>query len=178
MTSQRYFYLPAADTATQSGVVCFSTIATAMAVVSLLLLMLVVVLPARSSAKPDNIVVFFADNLGWGDIFGSPSTRTPALDGLARDGIRMLNWYSAAHVCSPSRAALLTGRLMVRTGVYPMTFPNDATNGLPTNETTLAEHLKTKGYRTFMVGSVNCPSAFLPLLFLQDCDKRGRTYAC
>ena len=56
-----------------------------------------------------NIVVFFADNLGWGDVFGAPSTRVPNLDALARDGTRMLNWNSAAHVCSPSRASLLTG---------------------------------------------------------------------
>ena len=99
-----------------------------------------------------NLVVFFADNTGWGDIFGAPSTHTPTLDSLARDGMRLLNWYSAAHVCSPSRASLLTGRLMVRTGVYPMTFHNDAASGLPANETTIAEHLRKVGYATFAVG--------------------------
>eukprot|EP00729_Bicosta_minor_P029593 gene29593-8800_t len=70
---------------------------------------------ASAPQPPTNFVVFFADNLGWGDVIGAPSTKTPAIDSLARDGLRMLNWYSAAHVCSPSRASLLTGRLMVRT---------------------------------------------------------------
>lgn len=99
-----------------------------------------------------NIAVFFADNLGWGDVWGAPGTRTPTLDTLANDGLRLLNWYSAAHVCSPSRASLLTGRLMVRTGVYPMTFAANAANGLPKNETTIAEHLKRQGYRSYAVG--------------------------
>ena len=76
---------------------------------------------AEQQSQRTNVVVFFADNLGWGDVWGAPSTRTPALDSLARDGMRLLNWNSAAHVCSPSRASLLTGRLMVRTGVSTCT---------------------------------------------------------
>lgn len=107
--------------------------------------------PVRARTNT-NIVVFFADNLGWGDIFGAPSTRTTALDSLSRDGVRLLNWNSAAHVCSPSRASLLTGRLMVRTGVYPMTFRADSVFGLPSNETTLAEHLQRAGWATMAVG--------------------------
>ena len=107
---------------------------------------------AEESRSLPNLVVFFADNVGWGDIFGAPSTRTPNLDGLARDGMRLLNWYSAAHVCSPSRSSLLTGRIMVRNGVFPMTFHSDAVNGLPLKETTLAEHLRAQGYYSGCVG--------------------------
>ena len=109
-----------------------------------------------SSSNPPNLIIFFADNLGWGDIgaYGQPSARTPAIDSLAAEGMKFLDWNSAAAVCSPSRACLLTGRLAVRTGVYPMTFQADSVNGLPRNETTLAEHLKKAGYSTKMIGKV------------------------
>ena len=111
---------------------------------------------ASTRSPPPNLVIFFADNLGWGDIgaYGQPSARTPAIDSLAAEGMRFLDWNSAAAVCSPSRACLLTGRLAVRTGVYPMTFQADSVNGLPRNETTLAEHLKKAGYSTKMIGKV------------------------
>ena len=111
---------------------------------------------AASSSKPPNLIIFLADNLGWGDIgaYGQPSARTPAIDGLVAEGMKFLDWNSAAAVCSPSRACLLTGRLAVRTGVYPMTFQANALNGLPRNETTLAEHLSRAGYSTKMVGKV------------------------
>ena len=75
------------------------------------------------------------------------------------------NWISGASLCSPSRAALLTGRLSVRTGVYPETFPADAVYGLPPNETTLAAHVKTKGWKTMAIGKWQCAQiAFLPSL--------------
>ena len=64
----------------------------------------------------------------------------------------MRNWISGASLCSPSRAALLTGRLSVRTGIYPETFAPDAVFGLPPNETTVATHLQAKGWRTMAIG--------------------------
>jgi arylsulfatase A len=101
-----------------------------------------------------NIVVLFADNLGYGDIgvFGAPTARTPNIDSLASQGLKLNNWNSAAHLCSASRAALLTGRYPVRSGVYPAVFKPDAANGLSPEEVTIAEYLKEKGYATSIVG--------------------------
>lgn len=109
--------------------------------------------PYMPQALP-NIVVFFADNLGYADVgaFGSPAAVTPNIDRLAAEGVRLTNWNSGEALCSPSRAALLTGRLAVRTGVFPHTFRLDASRGLPANETTMAEYLRDAGYRTGMLG--------------------------
>lgn len=101
-----------------------------------------------------NVVILFADNLGYNDIgvFGGASVKTPNIDRLATEGIKMNNWNSAAHLCSASRAALLTGKYPVKTGVYPGVFKPDAVNGLPPDEKTLAEFLKEKNYSTSIVG--------------------------
>lgn len=106
-----------------------------------------------------NLVILFADNLGYDDVsafqdpsFGASNPRaTPNIDHLAEQGMKFLNWNSAAALCSASRAALLTGRYPVRTGVYPRVFRNDATYGLLPEETTLAEILKVEGYATSIV---------------------------
>ena len=73
---------------------------------------------ASAGASP-NFVVLFADDLGWGDLscYGHPTTRTPHLDALAARGVRFTQWYSGADVCTPSRAAMLTGRLPIRSGL-------------------------------------------------------------
>jgi len=126
-------------------------------IVGTLLRMAVAVLllaASAAAAKPPNLVVMFADNLGYGDIgaFGAPATRTPAIDSLGREGVMLKYWVSAASMCSPSRATALTGRYHMRSGVYPLTMPSDAVDGLPLNETTLAEHLRAKGYATMCIG--------------------------
>ena len=66
-----------------------------------------------------NIVIIFADDLGYGDIgsFGHPTIRTPNLDQLASEGMKLTQFYAAASVCTPSRAGLMTGRYPVRTGL-------------------------------------------------------------
>src|SRR5688572_7329421 len=71
------------------------------------------------AAPPPNIVVIYADDLGYGDLgcYGHPTIRTPQLDRMAAEGMRFTQFYSAAEVCTPSRAALLTGRLPVRNGM-------------------------------------------------------------
>ncbi|XP_069169798.1 arylsulfatase A isoform X1 [Procambarus clarkii] len=101
-----------------------------------------------------NIVLLLADDLGYGDlsISGHPTSRTPRLDELAEGGRFFTQFYVTSPVCSPSRASLLTGRLQVRSGVYPGTFTPDSSLGLPHNETTIAALLKDKGYRTLIVG--------------------------
>jgi len=112
---------------------------------------------ATRRATSPNFVILFADDLGYGDLgcYGHPTIRTPNLDRMAAEGMRFTDFYSAAPVCTPSRAALLTGRLAVRSGLCSDTrrvlFPNSA-GGLPAEEITLAEALKTKGYATACIG--------------------------
>src|SRR6185369_12988203 len=107
-------------------------------------------LPAQQ--RPPNIVMIYADDLGYGDlgVYGS-KIRTPNLDRMAAEGARFTQFYSANPVCSPSRAALLTGRYPTRTGVPRVLNPNDTT-GLADSEVTIAQMLKPLGYHTMAVG--------------------------
>jgi arylsulfatase A len=120
------------------------------------LLLLLSLTPAVHGTGP-NVVILFADDLGYGDLgsYGHPYIRTPHLDDLAANGQRWTDFYTAASVCSPSRAALLTGRLPVRTGLYGnrirVMFPDDP-NGIPAAETTVAEALQAQGYATGIFG--------------------------
>jgi arylsulfatase len=102
--------------------------------------------------KLPNIVIVFADDLGYGDLgcFGS-KIKTPNLDRMARDGVRLTSFYSAQAVCSASRAALLTGCYSNRIGILGALGPNSK-HGLGRQELTIAELLKTQGYATAMVG--------------------------
>lgn len=111
---------------------------------------------APATSRPPNIVIIFADDLGYGDLscYGSPSIRTPHLDNMAREGLRFTDFYVAAPVCSPSRAALLTGRLPVRNGMFGernVLYP-DSKGGLPAEEITIATALKQRGYATAHIG--------------------------
>ena len=104
-----------------------------------------------------NYIVIFVDDMGYGDlgVYGNPTISTPNLDKMACEGQKWTQFYSAASVCTPSRAALLTGRLPVRSGMAssknPVLFPNSL-SGLPATELTLAEKLKEKNYKTAIVG--------------------------
>jgi arylsulfatase A-like enzyme len=106
--------------------------------------------------KP-NIIVIFCDDLGWGDLgcFGNPVIRTPNIDRMASEGQKWTQFYVAAPVCTPSRAALMTGRYPIRNGMTSakraVLFP-DSGGGLPPEEITLAEMLKDAGYATGIVG--------------------------
>lgn len=122
----------------------------------------------RSLVSRPNMIILFADNLGYDDIglyqqhtgsslkktHNDSTTRslTPNIDRLGREGLQFFDWNSAAALCSASRAALLTGKYPVRTGVYPRVFRPDAMYGLLPEETTLAELLKESGYATSIVG--------------------------
>ncbi len=104
-----------------------------------------------------NVIVIFADDLGYGDLgcYGHPTIRTPHLDKMASEGVKFTQWYSGASVCTPSRAALLSGRLPIRFGmassVHRVSWPHSA-SGFPESEFTIAEALKQKGYATTAVG--------------------------
>ncbi len=108
------------------------------------------------AADRANLVIIFADDLGYGDLgcYGSPAIRTPHLDRMAAEGLRFTDFYSAAEVCTPSRAAILTGRYPIRSGMCGdrrVLFANSA-GGLPPSEITIAEALKPHGYATAHVG--------------------------
>lgn len=107
---------------------------------------------AKAQAPP-NIVIYFVDDLGYGDLscYGSKAIRTPNIDRMAAEGIRLTSFTTANSVCSPSRAALLTGRYPTRVGVPRVLFPNDKI-GLPENEVTIAEALKSNSYATACIG--------------------------
>ena len=123
---------------------------------------------ARGERTP-NILILFADNLAYNDVgafsHNKEQSNTPSLDALASSGRKLLNWNSPAVLCSASRAALLTGRYPIRTGIYPRVFEPDAVHGLLPNETTLAEYLHEEGYATKIVGKWHLGHAreeFLP----------------
>ena len=98
--------------------------------------------------KKPNVVILFADNLGYNDVGAfrtatsssddggnNERSRTPRTDQLAKDGLKLLHWNSPAVLCSASRAGLMTGKYSVRTGIYPGVFKPDAEFGLLANET-------------------------------------------
>ncbi|HEX7168647.1 MAG TPA: sulfatase [Acidimicrobiales bacterium] len=117
-----------------------------------------------------NVVLINCDDLGYGDLgcYGSTLNKTPALDRMASEGIRFDDFYMASPVCSPSRAALLTGCYPPRIGFgdfdgLPVLFPGQAI-GLPPTEISVAALLRSAGYRTQMVGKWHCGDqpGFLP----------------
>lgn len=109
-------------------------------------------LSLRAAPVKPNVVLIYCDDLGYGDLgcYGS-KLRTPNLDRMASEGMRFTDFYSASPVCSPSRAALLTGRYPTRVGVPRVLFPYD-TAGMDRSEVTTADMLKGSGYRSLCVG--------------------------
>ena len=117
----------------------------------LLLLLLGTASQPADAQQPPNFVVIFCDDLGYGDLncFGNPTIRTPNIDRMASEGQKWTQFYVAAPVCTPSRAALMTGRYPIRNGMTSakrvVLFP-DSGGGLPAEEITIAEMLKPQGY--------------------------------
>ena len=103
-----------------------------------------------------NVIIFFADDYGYGDTesYGHPISLTPNINQLIAEGTKMTAFYVSSPICSPSRAALLTGRFQTRNGVWPGLFEPDSVGGLPLDEITIAEFLKMNGlnYSTAIVG--------------------------
>lgn len=124
---------------------------------------------AESTDRPPNFIIIFIDDMGYADIgpFGSTLNRTPHLDRLAKGGMRLTSFYAAA-LCTPSRAALLTGSYPKRIGLmtgsfHPVIMPGDE-HGLNPDEVTIAEILKTQNYATACIGKwhLGDQPAFLP----------------
>jgi arylsulfatase A len=125
--------------------------------------------PAEDPTRLPNIVLIVVDDLGYGDLsaYGGSVIETPVIDRMAAEGVRMTNFYACAPVCTPSRAAMLTGRYPKRSHMtlplypknHPMEYflkavgryPFDVT-GIPPDEASLAEILGRRGYRTGLVG--------------------------
>ena len=107
--------------------------------------------PDGPAAKP-NFIVILADDMGYGDVgpFGSTKNRTPNLDRMAKEGLKMTSFYGAP-VCTPSRAQLITGCYAKRVSLPDVLFPAEAI-GLSSKEHTLAELLKAQGYATMAIG--------------------------
>ncbi|XP_038673672.1 steryl-sulfatase-like isoform X1 [Scyliorhinus canicula] len=153
----------------------------------------------RANTQP-NYVLIMADDLGIGDLgcYGNITLRTPHIDSLAKDGVTLTQHIAAAALCTPSRAAVLTGRYPIRSGmtsfrrigVYIFAA---GSGGLPTNETTFVKLLKEQGYSTGLIGKwhlgLNCESSEdhchhplwhgfdyfygLPLTNLRNCKPNG-----
>jgi arylsulfatase A-like enzyme len=122
---------------------------------------------AEADGKRLNVVYILADDLGWRDLgcFGSSYYETPHIDALAREGMRFTNAYAACHVCSPTRASILTGKYPARlhlTQVVGQPGPSDRKlsppnwkKALSADEVTLAEALRRGGYATAIAGKLH-----------------------
>jgi arylsulfatase A-like enzyme len=106
--------------------------------------------------RPPNVVLVMMDDLGYGDLgsYGAPDVRTPNIDRLAREGVRLTDAYASGAVCTPTRAALISGRYQQRVGLeWVLTVsPTDRERGLPALGTSLPALLKTNGYATGLFG--------------------------
>ncbi|MFT5190176.1 MAG: arylsulfatase A [Verrucomicrobiales bacterium] len=118
-----------------------------------LVLLLTMITASWAADRAPNIIIIFTDDQGYEDLgcFGSPLIKTPNLDRMAAEGRKFTSFYSANSVCSPSRAALLTGCYPTRVSVPGVLFPRHDT-GLNPDEITIADLLKTRGYATACVG--------------------------
>ena len=114
---------------------------------------------AQGGERPPNLILIYCDDLGYGDVgcFGSEKHRTPRIDSLATDGMRLTSFYSTSGVCTPSRSSLMTGCYPRRVNMHQsaqgewVLFPV-ARKGLNPGETTVAEVLLSCGYATACVG--------------------------
>ena len=121
---------------------------------ALLLLSASLVSASLAHAAEPNFIVIFTDDQGYGDLscFGSTTIKTPNIDRLAKEGRKFTSFMVASPVCTPSRAALLTGCYPKRVGMHQHVLFPTSTKGLNPNEYTIADHLKAQGYATACFG--------------------------
>src|SRR3954469_847287 len=135
------------------------------AIAALVALLVPMTLRAADPARPPNFVIVFVDDMGYGDIgpFGAKAIDTPNLDRMAAEGMRFTDFYVGQAVCSASRAALMTGCYPNRVGILGALGPKSKI-GINSNEVTLAEILKSRGYATAIYGKWHLGDApqFLP----------------
>lgn len=128
----------------------------------------------KNTATKPNLILMLMDDVGWGDlgIYGEPNKETFFLDKMAADGLLLPDFYSANPLCSPSRAALLTGRLPIRNGFYTTNAharnaytPQEIVGGIPDSEILFPELLQSVGYKNKIIGKwhLGHQSQFLPL---------------
>lgn len=105
------------------------------------------------AARPPNVVIVMSDDLGYGDLssYGARDARTPNIDGLGRDGARMTDFYANGVLCSPTRAALITGRYQQRYGIENA-LGGEGSRGLVATNQSLPRLLKDNGYATALIG--------------------------
>jgi arylsulfatase A-like enzyme len=137
------------------------------AMCSICLLFALFVQPVLSAEDKPNIVFILADDLGCADLscYGSQEISTPQLDKMAVEGMKFTDFYAAACVCTPTRAAFLTGSYPKRVGLHNAVLPRHTKSGLDPSEITLAELLKAQGYATACIGKWHLgeQKAVLPL---------------
>jgi uncharacterized sulfatase len=125
---------------------------------------------SHAQARPPNVILILADDLGYGDLacYGSTINQTPNLDRMAREGVRFTDFYAPMPFCAPTRAALLTGRYPFRSGMTGNPAPDAGIHdiGIPDSEVTLAEALRSAGYATMCIGKwhLGHMPRFLPTL--------------
>ena len=111
--------------------------------------------PLLAQNQKPNFVVILVDDMGYGDIgpYGAKDIRTPALDRLAKEGVRLTDFYSNGPVCTPTRCGFITGRYQQRVGLEWALVPNvDGEVGLASSEPSVAKMLRGAGYSTGMFG--------------------------
>jgi arylsulfatase A-like enzyme len=112
---------------------------------------------AQERTLRPNVVLIITDDVGYGDLgsYGAPDVKTPNIDRLARDGVRLIDFYSNGSTCTPTRTGLISGRYQQRFGLeQPLGFfgPKDAERGLPATGSSLPQLLKNSGYATALIG--------------------------
>jgi len=155
-----------------------------------ILAMLCIGLAAAQNKRSPNIIIIYTDDMGYGDLssFGNPTIYTPHLDKMASEGMKLSQFYVASSVCTPSRAALMTGAYPKRVGLEKGVLFPKSTIGLNPEEVTIAEILKEKKYTTACIGKwhLGHQEKFLPhkqgfdvfygLPFSNDMSKKEQSY--